>query len=544
MDKKMVMIAMVLLVATPILLGYAMAFEDVTRTNYSASETKNVTDLLYNDTTYAAVQLDSYALNSNVLINAGFSDAVFPVYTSVGSAASTVPYETKSVTSGTTLTLSDYLGFTLVDSLNLGQVSATITLDDSTSTTYALYSLHYSAETGILEGAYAYGISDYTFSITNAVSVSFLQSASVYCIPTISNASTYANLVDGWVVPELSEYYSEELYYYIPGSTSGSHSDDMILSMNLGGFLGTLTYNVLYEYNNTTVAVPLVITSAMVEENSVPVGHTLTVQYGSQDAQTLYMKQTVGFTPSSDSNWYQLRVTPETVALYYVADLPSTFGAAYPYDSVTWDNTTDYDRYSVFAITLPLDYTIEYRGDMSIERGFAYPVMSDVDYKPADLSGDSSEVRINNVSRYGSSIEWGGVSYTVTDGAIYVDGHKIQLTKTNLILRTIYEDSVYTNTINGYDVSTTSAAPTMTLGGMWDCTVQSITLEGTTETTTEWQAGEFAWNGIDESFALVGLMTCVAVFIGLGMYGRRSGAKVGTLMVICGCAAFVFLALM
>ena len=42
----------------------------------------------------------------------------------------------------------------------------------------------------------------------------------------------------------------------------------------------------------------------------------------------------------------------------------------------------------------------------------------------------------------------------------------------------------------------------------------------------------------------MGLITCAAVFVGLGMYGARSGAKVGKLMIICGCAAFVFLALM
>jgi hypothetical protein len=42
----------------------------------------------------------------------------------------------------------------------------------------------------------------------------------------------------------------------------------------------------------------------------------------------------------------------------------------------------------------------------------------------------------------------------------------------------------------------------------------------------------------------VGLITSVGAFIALAMYGRASGAKVGSLMLVCGGAAFMFILLM
>jgi hypothetical protein len=64
-------------------------------------------------------------------------------------------------------------------------------------------------------------------------------------------------------------------------------------------------------------------------------------------------------------------------------------------------------------------------------------------------------------------------------------------------------------------------------------------LEEVTSTQLRWQPGEF---GFDEvGFIVVGLIACLGAFVGLGMYGRRSGAKVGVLMLICGGAAMVLL---
>ena len=52
MVSKMAVIAIVAIVAAPILTGYLMAFEDVERARYNPDDTKNVTDLVMNDSTY------------------------------------------------------------------------------------------------------------------------------------------------------------------------------------------------------------------------------------------------------------------------------------------------------------------------------------------------------------------------------------------------------------------------------------------------------------------------------------------------------------
>jgi len=57
----------------------------------------------------------------------------------------------------------------------------------------------------------------------------------------------------------------------------------------------------------------------------------------------------------------------------------------------------------------------------------------------------------------------------------------------------------------------------------------------------KWIAGEFAWDGIDDNFLMVGLLTSLGVFIALGIYSRRSKASVWPLMLVAGGAAFLFL---
>lgn len=547
MDKKIVITAMVLLVATPILIGYAMAFEEVTRTEWSASETKNMTDLLYNDATYSAVALDSYYLNADALY-VGTYGYLYPNYVSVGSTPTSMPYTVTTAVSGTTYTLSDYYGISIVPSE--GQTYSVTIVKNGTSYTKDVYSLEYAATNGYVDGfEESSGVESY--KITNPTSVQVNSTPAIRLVPKIANVSTYANMAAGWTVPQDSEDAEEEFDYrdvvnYSPAAGNG-RMQDVILSINLGGFVGTTYYGIYYvDENGNSLGYNIIdIASTVTYDNGTATGHTLTVTYGTQGSETLYMKLE-NFIPSADDNWYQLRATPGYTSLSYIGKLPSAFGAATAYDSVSWDNETVYPDYSIKQIRVPaFNSTITYRGDYARCQGFSYPVMTDMTYSPSSFSGNSSEVRINNISKIGTQLTWAGETFTVTDGnAIYVDGHKILLTKTDLRLRTIYEDSRWTNYVNGYEVSTTAAAPTVTLNGTWDCTVQSTKLESSTETSTEWIAGEFAWNGVDESFALVGLMTCVAVFIGLGIYGRRSGAKVGTLMIICGCAAFVFLAMM
>ena len=135
----------------------------------------------------------------------------------------------------------------------------------------------------------------------------------------------------------------------------------------------------------------------------------------------------------------------------------------------------------------------------------------------------------------------------MTDGSITVEGKKIRLLQASFSAVYDEETETYTPSINGIELNTelppSPVAPALGLGGEWSLAVMAYNVEKIEGTHLVWQAGEFAFNGADSNFALIGLLTCGAVFVGLGMYGRRSGAKVGMLMLITGCAAFIFLAM-
>ena len=54
-----------------------------------------------------------------------------------------------------------------------------------------------------------------------------------------------------------------------------------------------------------------------------------------------------------------------------------------------------------------------------------------------------------------------------------------------------------------------------------------------------WAPGEFAFDKQD--FAACGLLVAGALLVGLGMYGARSGIKIGLLLLICGGGALLYL---
>ena len=56
-------------------------------------------------------------------------------------------------------------------------------------------------------------------------------------------------------------------------------------------------------------------------------------------------------------------------------------------------------------------------------------------------------------------------------------------------------------------------------------------------TREEWNPGEFAFD--EDSFKGAIVLAAVVAFIGVGLYGARSGVKVGFLIMICGGAAVV-----
>lgn len=219
-----------------------------------------------------------------------------------------------------------------------------------------------------------------------------------------------------------------------------------------------------------------------------------------------------------------------------------TFGAsAKLLNTVSVEFDDQIDMFTKVLITSP--YTIEYRVDEASVIGGTFPSIKDNTLNLTEEWPDKSySILMSSVGVYGDYLVFGDETFNVTDGNIIVDGSRTPLLKA--VFSSTYDEDTetWTNSVNNVPYST-GAPSALTFGGEWSATVAAYTMESVEKTEKVWQPGEFAFNGLDNSFALLGLLTAVLVFIALGLYGRRSGAKVGTLMLVCGACAAVFLCL-
>lgn len=212
-------------------------------------------------------------------------------------------------------------------------------------------------------------------------------------------------------------------------------------------------------------------------------------------------------------------------------------------NSVTLDYADTVETFTRVKITG--NSTIDYRVDNARILNGSFALTEDYTLDIGDMWPDKDVgVVITSAGIYGDTLAFGGNTYTVNNGRITIDGVQVPILKS--VFSCIYDETTqeWSNQINGMEISQTADPSAIYYGGQWSITASAYKMEEVTSTSMVWHAGEFAFNGVDSNFALIGLITCAGVFIALGIYGRRSGAKVGSLMLICGCAAFIFLALM
>ena len=183
-------------------------------------------------------------------------------------------------------------------------------------------------------------------------------------------------------------------------------------------------------------------------------------------------------------------------------------------------------------------YSPTMRVDAAEYRAMEYQIINGRTYSPADFKTNPSTT-IDNIQIYGSSLDFGGNTYTVSKGSITLGTHQIPVK--GLVLSSVPNSSGgYDNKIGDTVISTTAAPSAITFNGKWSASISTIGQEQYEYTKTEWIAGGFAWNGMDQSFLMVGLITSLGVFIALGIYARRSRASVWPLMLVCGGAAALF----
>ena len=559
MVSKVAVMALVAIVAVPILMGYALNVETEEGTRYVQSgDSTDVTGLLTNSTTYSYTNANIYEMNwANLATDV---DTVAPDF--LNPADNVIGYNlplynkltsTKSSMALTRTTLSSAYDLT-----NVYYMSVNV---DPTEQSYLGYTIYYGNSQTHSEPDETYNIfysknlakawitdnNDNTVEYPNHTRIEFNAYYSDYDVEITSAAtmsgSTYVDLTAGW---KFRGYDTDTSMATYKAFVSPAKATDMLLSFDLDTYYDPGTYFSIYMTNN-------VESITMPEQSS----YGLTFWKNGTEWYVALWDPNAALTDwillpyntEISDNSYQLNFTKSGAELYYVGSWPTTFGPAPAYWSYTWDWETPLTDGQFITGFLPShagDWEptgTTFRVDRANVVAQTYRNISDTTYDPFYMTGKENPATVlRGVARAGSSIVFGGLSFPVSNNTITVDGKTLAIN--GLKFESVENGSVYTNTINGNYVSNTIAPSSIRFNGSWSMEVSTYEQVSEEYSEVHWIPGGFAWAGVDFNFYLVGLITSLIAFVLLAMYGSRSGAKVGGLLLICGGAAFMFLLLM
>lgn len=234
-------------------------------------------------------------------------------------------------------------------------------------------------------------------------------------------------------------------------------------------------------------------------------------------------------------------ITKESFIVSGIPSWPAMGTAPSTLHTVTLDHDLQ-DDFNFVEIAVPGNYYEDVRLRVDSAQIVAGTFPSTKDYTldmNALFPSKSYSVRVHSIGVYGDSLTLAGVSLPVTNGTVTVNDRTIALRGADISCIDRDGDGIYVTSIGTEEVGTTTGPGSIYLEGEWSLTATAYMLEEVTSTQLRWQPGEFGFDKV--GFIVVGLIACLGAFVGLGMYGRRSGAKVGILMLICGGAAMVLL---
>lgn len=572
MVSKVTAMALVAIIAVPILAGFALNFQDVSETRYTPGDVRtNVTPLLYNATDYDIVTANTYELNADnftrgITGKLGEDDLSYyiPNYNNYSSSESSLPYSRTVYTAQapSAAVLNDYNIYEVINTNKTAGLTVTVSIPDSeipVRTYNDVFYLSYSNLYGYLQIDYNYSFVARNATVTYAVSGSFISDSGVLNVienPKNGELSNYANLSGGYTLRSTT----------LEDWLSPSSAYNTLMSVDFSSVISNLTGEFGYRNYHSYI---YVIDQENYDQNTANDNtrlHYIRIDYerptpadeprmiikaannpwlNLEDDEVLYIE--------SGKNAYQIGISGTGVQFFYIGSWQSTIGPAnyYRVYDFGWetpladDNMIRGYRFDGFAgPSFNPSMALTFRFDAATVRSSTYQIIKDNTYNPSQLTGAAAQqTTISNVSRYGSAIEFGGNTYAVKDRSITL-GSRLNLSVNGITFDSVPADGGYDNRINGYTVSHTSTPSTIRFDGSWLADVNTTLLKSETYTENKWIAGEFAWEGMDFNFYLIGLLTSIAAFIFLAMYGRRSGAKVGGLMIVCGGAAFMFILLM
>lgn len=252
-----------------------------------------------------------------------------------------------------------------------------------------------------------------------------------------------------------------------------------------------------------------------------------------------YYKQ-LYFNPDLSSNTYQIYFDGNTGGeLRYIGAWQDTIAPmpaliTYPFE-YRYGGAAGHDYITRIDLC---GYTPTMRIDYAQVAAYEYKIIQDTTFEPGVFK-TNPVTKLTNFALFGDSLEFGGNVYAVNDGKIIVNSRQINLT--GIRLSSVFTGNSYENMINGTVVSTSATPSSIVFNGDWVMQVETASQTAELKETTHWVAGKFAWQGMDTNFKIAGLLASVGAFIALAVYARGSGARIWPLLLVCGGAALMFL---
>ena len=476
--KAIAAIALTLMIAAPIGLGYLFASEDTTSTDWVSENKVNLSNEILN-TTYPIFMTSDGVANNTTLKNG------IMVYVQTSTTPTSYPMLTVTSTSisfaaNTWVDLSAYPSWEIAGS---GAIE---------------YQLNGDEEIG-------YGKSGGDWKIIgNGGSLRFT-TAQTLTLNSYTDTGQFADINAGWKLPSTNYKYQWTNY-----------QDNKSVRL-----LADLPDNSSLKFgpNNGNIRIDRTAGEITITERD---------PWGDLDLTT----ETLGD--------YQYISIDVSIGKYVVSGITSWpgFGSTYQtYNSITVETSGSGLSFTNFSINTTSINTV-FRVDYAEISAGSFPSTKNFTLAMDNLFPDKSyTLKFNSIGIYGSSIRIGSHSFIVNSNTITVDGTAVALK--GMTITSKNNGTSYDVYINNHKIGTETDPASISFFGDWSLTVTGDILKQVTTTQAQWAPGQFAFD--KEDFAACGLLAAGACLIGLGMYGARSGIKMGLLLLICGGAALIYL---
>lgn len=480
--KALAAIALTLIVACPIGLGFLFATHEVPYDEWQKDTAYNVTDQLLNNET--PIYITYTGTTNNTTLDSGRPLDYITMSTNPTS------YPAMSVTE-VSQTFAQYVAY---DMSAYGSWSIQW---------YGDAMLNYTPDEGGYITGYPGTLDGYTTVSNVGGKVSFNKDTTATITSTFDDG-LYADVSDGWNLPTNQEDW-----------TNNQTNRSALFTVYLPD-------NAMIRIGNTEI---------------INTSGTVTATYRVYPPIPDYTPPVYTF---GNYSYFQMLVNADGLTLYGLDSWPRMDRTPVSYNTleVPWGpRAGDFSGFTAIGIYVD-DFDTRFRVDSTEILSGYFPDTLDATLDLNHLyPGRSYDLKLNSIGVYGDTITLAGQSYDVNLGRISVNGHTVALK--GATISSYRSGDHFVNTINGIALDDTAAPASVYFGGEWSLTATAILMVEVTGERTEWNPGEFAFDKRD--FAAVGMLVAGACLVGLGIYGQRSGVKIGLLLLICGGAALIYL---